>query len=150
MADLNEKLIECVLDHIETHPDEYNQNFWCQIADQHQDGEYCGTAGCFAGWAVLLSCPVEKWKGLPHDTASKDAEGNYYPQGYYYEKGRKALGLTNDEASHLFRSANGIPAYDIPRIKQRLNNIRKGRGLAEVDYAARDAARARAKAAGNG
>jgi hypothetical protein len=151
MADLNEKLIECVLDHIETHPDEYNQNLWAHIEDQHQDGTYCGTAGCFAGWACLLSTPVESWVDkfvrflkFQGDPVPKGMDNSKYIQATATEK----LGLRDTEASHLFDGASGNPKADIPLIKQRLNNIRRSRGLAEVDYAARDAARAKAKAAG--
>jgi hypothetical protein len=60
MPELNEKLIACVLEHIENHPEEYEQNDWLSVLDLREDGEYCGTRGCFAGWAVALSTPVEK------------------------------------------------------------------------------------------
>lgn len=41
---LNAALAYKVLDHIDAHPDSWNQAHW-----------WCGTSGCFAGWTVQLS-----------------------------------------------------------------------------------------------
>lgn len=43
---VNVELLEQVMQHITDHPEQHNQNFWV---------DECGTAGCFAGWAALLS-----------------------------------------------------------------------------------------------
>jgi hypothetical protein len=40
----NAELAYRVLDHIDAHPEQWNQKRW-----------WCGTSGCFAGWAVTLS-----------------------------------------------------------------------------------------------
>lgn len=47
----NAALAYRVLDHIDAHPESWNQGRW-----------WCGTSGCFAGWAVQLS--GEKMSGL--------------------------------------------------------------------------------------
>lgn len=47
----NAELAYKVLDHIDAHPDQWDQDVWW--TDQHYAG--CGSAGCFAGWAVVLS-----------------------------------------------------------------------------------------------
>ena len=57
---LNEKLIACVLEHIENNPKEWDQSEWLDCRGDAQNG-WCGTTGCFAGWAVALSTPPEKW-----------------------------------------------------------------------------------------
>ena len=122
---LNEKLIQCVLDHIENQPDEYDQNVWAIINGDEKD-EYCGTVGCFAGWACMLTTPTSQWKYL----------GNW--ENIAAEK----LGLARDE-HYLFGGVDGAnsKAAVIGVIKNRLNRIRRERGLPEVDYAAVAAAK---------
>jgi len=44
----NAELAWRVLDHIDAHPEQWNQGQWIGEAE-------CGTVGCFAGWAVMLS-----------------------------------------------------------------------------------------------
>lgn len=44
----NAELAYAVLDHIDAHPEQWNQGVWVGEAE-------CGTVGCFAGWAVMLS-----------------------------------------------------------------------------------------------
>lgn len=44
----NAELAYRVLDHIDAHPEQWEQGKWIGQAE-------CGTAACFAGWAVLLS-----------------------------------------------------------------------------------------------
>lgn len=44
----NAELAYRVLDHIDAHPEQWDQGHWVAEAE-------CGTVGCFAGWAVMLS-----------------------------------------------------------------------------------------------
>lgn len=44
----NAELAYKVLDHIDAHPEQWCQGVWVGQAE-------CGTIGCFAGWAVMLS-----------------------------------------------------------------------------------------------
>jgi hypothetical protein len=44
----NAELAYRVLDHIDAHPEQWNQGLWVTKVE-------CGTAACFAGWACLLS-----------------------------------------------------------------------------------------------
>lgn len=117
---LNEKLIACVLQHIEAHPEEYYQNWWVKIRGDVQN-EWCGTQGCFAGWTMLLSTPIEQWKSL---------DDCLWRQSTINTAARK-LGLTDDEASKLFSSVNSCSNKQatIAIIKERLRAIRCGRGL---------------------
>ena len=58
LPELNEKLISCVLSHIERDRKHYKQNTWIDLKGTLED-EYCGTRACFAGWTTLLTTPVE-------------------------------------------------------------------------------------------
>lgn len=117
---LNEKLIACVLQHIEDHPDEYYQNWWVKIRGDVQN-EWCGTQGCFAGWTMLLSTPIEQWGSLD----------DYLWRRSTINAAARKLGLTDGEASELFRSVTGCSNKQatIAIIKERLRAIRRGRGL---------------------
>lgn len=46
----NTDLAYAVLDHIDAHPDAWDQRHWLRSADNE-----CGTVACFAGWACLLA-----------------------------------------------------------------------------------------------
>jgi hypothetical protein len=132
---LNEKLIACVLDHIEHHPDEYNQNLWIHLEDRECDQSYCGTQGCFAGWAMLLSTPVNSWvdrflngaKALLNRSAPQQGLNNITVD--IREEAAKRLGLTHGEATRLFSTAYADGRKSLPIIKERLRTIRMNRGL---------------------
>jgi len=128
---LNETLIKCVLEHIENNLSEYDQNRWCWLRDDGQDGEYCGTTGCVAGWAVMLSTPVEKWKDLPSGRENSPSMCRFYRQ-----RGADLLGLTYAEASRLFDVASGDPREALKTVKRRLAEIRDVReAVARVEAA---------------
>lgn len=58
MTTPNTDLAYRVLDHIDAHPEQWDQGFWWDDkAEIWTDGgrPSCGSAGCFAGWAVALS-----------------------------------------------------------------------------------------------
>ncbi len=56
----NAELAYKVLDHIDAHPETWDQGMW-----------WCGTSGCFAGWACALA-------GTDPDALSKDAHSDTY------------------------------------------------------------------------
>jgi hypothetical protein len=116
MPELNEKLIACVLRHIEANPDEYDQNTWCSLRDAAHDQSYCGTTACFAGWAVLLSRDVSEWAAPRQHDIRHEAQ--------------RLLGLTDYEAGTLFSGVSGDdPVYNLGVVKERLRTIRRQRGL---------------------
>lgn len=119
---LNDKLIDCVVRHIEAFPEEYNQNEWCNLWDTAHDQTYCGTEACFAGWTVLLSTPKPWVRGatVPFDIKEAAAQ---------------KLGLNANEATHLFAPAPDRAYVRDPEVvKQRLRNIRMWRGLPPREY----------------
>jgi hypothetical protein len=116
MPELNEKLIACVLRHIEANPDEYDQNTWFSLRDTAHDQSYCGTTACFAGWACLLSKDVTKWADRRQESVRVEATA--------------LLGLTDYEASTLFGGVTGDdPVHNLGVVKERLRTIRRQRGL---------------------
>lgn len=128
---LNDKLINCVLEHIEREVKKgsgaYTQNRWAEIAiGSRQQPVKCGTTGCFAGWACLLSTPLTKW----HETFAPDGDIEEVNDRYNWSSvAAKKLGLTGDESVYLFDSAEGGPSGQLNTIKERLANIRKARRL---------------------
>lgn len=104
---LNEKLIGCVLEHIESHPEEWDQSDW--LTCRGQVPEWCGTTGCFAGWAVALSTPAEQWPPSQKGESIRT-------------QAARLLGITNLEADYLFAGSNTMQD-----IKHRLDVFRRAR-----------------------
>jgi hypothetical protein len=128
---LNNKLINCVLEHIEREVEKgsgaYDQNRWAEIAiGSRQQPVKCGTTGCFAGWACLLSTPLTKWR----ETFAPDGDIEEVDARYdWLGAAARKLGLTRDESIYLFNSAEGGPGAQLETVKDRLGNIRRARRL---------------------
>lgn len=95
----NVPLLRKVLEHVESIPEwdpARRCDMWCQstwittLWDKETWLERCGTAACFAGWAVILS---------------GEEESPYVSTG---EQARRLLGITPREASILFAGDNTI------------------------------------------
>ena len=117
---LNEKLLKCVLQYLESHPKNYNQNNWFSLRGSEQTREpFCGSTGCFAGWTCMLTLPEDvKWKDFCSVPQQYDAIA------------QKKLGLTSIEADYLFggTTARG-PREQYKVILKRVAAIRRGRKL---------------------
>lgn len=88
MTQVNEPLFRQVVQYIEDNPEQWNQRKFGRLTA-------CGTQHCLAGWAIEFSDGDFQWY--------TDSLGNGYPKrGDSFLKGRKALGLTNDQAEELF------------------------------------------------
>lgn len=70
----NAELAYRVLDHIDAHPESWNQGAW-----------WCGTSGCFAGWTCALS--------------GETPAGDYVDGVYVPERAAQLLGF--DDRDHL-------------------------------------------------
>jgi hypothetical protein len=123
---LNDKLINCVLEHIEHEVEKgsgaYDQNLWANIRTRGAQVLKCGTTGCFAGWACMLSTPREEWYekfGL-HKGWSNDVFN-------WADNAAEKLGLEEDEANYLFDSCSGSKRFQLEKVKERLENIREAR-----------------------
>lgn len=114
----NSELLVRTMRHIDSNPDLHDQEYWARSVDDpttNVDLNACGTAMCFAGWAVLLhngTTPnrffrwnrVESKRGYEFewvaDATTTGAE--------IEEEARKLLGLDSETAERLFDGANLI------------------------------------------
>ena len=97
----NLPLLRKVLDHIDAHPDEWNQSMWATETE-------CGTAYCVAGHAVAMT------EGVIFD------EFGYGPAESlcWTDGAQKALGVTDDEGLSLFYAGN--TRADVQRAAERI------------------------------
>lgn len=98
MTGRNVELLERVMQHIDDHPAQHDQEVWL---------DECGTAACFAGWACLLS----GWQVGAVDNSMTIPTATVFSPDGLQELGvgttaRDLLGLTTDEAAQLFNSMN--------------------------------------------
>jgi hypothetical protein len=99
----NAELAWRVLDHIDAHPEQWNQGLYIGKAE-------CGTVGCFAGWTVLLSGAQPIYGATTgYQTAYIEVDGRFKHVGDYAEE---LLGVSRwadegtDEEWDLFHEGN--------------------------------------------
>jgi hypothetical protein len=122
---LNEKLVKKVLEHIKAFPEAYEQCNWARPVERTKKTP-CGAAGCFAGWAVLLSAPKSKRHGIA--LQAEDDASNLETEAM------RLLGLTENEAGFLFDVAYGTPKQNYKVIVKRLTHIRESRAIFEAEH----------------
>lgn len=107
MSDIkpNAELAYLILDYIDAHPEQHDQDVWIQEKE-------CGTAGCFAGWATLLS------GDRPNTNHEDDAEAETVwvavagvdTSQYIPARAAELLGISFDEqatwGNRLFNATN--------------------------------------------
>lgn len=100
---INEELLTQTLEQIDNHPEDWNQKVWGTTVDL-PEGNTCGTAYCFAGWAVKLAgyepvfnCGTSRFAYDAH-VADEVRE--------IAAIARDLLGLTWEQANQLFASHN--------------------------------------------
>lgn len=108
---INVPLLRKTLEHIEAHPEEWNQGVWL-----------CATSACFAGHAVVLA--GGEWVEIEHAVFVRaDADDNPADLANVDDKGQvvtvadraqRILGLSWREARILFHSDNNLD--DLRRI----------------------------------
>jgi hypothetical protein len=100
---VNVELLDKTLNYVLDHPDEWEQSMW-----------HCGSTGCFAYWACVLS--GEPMEFVPGEIVSaersrwlKCVEGDgvlYYKDGSELtsvaHRATRVLGLNENEAVHIF------------------------------------------------
>jgi hypothetical protein len=101
----NVALLRKTLEHIENHPQEWNQGTW-----------HCGTIACFAGHAVIIDGGqfADDWRA-PFVAERPDDPGDAFRefgcgagQIHIADRARHVLGLTQAEADDLFAAANTL------------------------------------------
>lgn len=97
---INFQLLDEIIDHIEKHPETWNQQAW-----------RCETGMCVAGWAVDMS---EEFQWLNPENPDDDSVLQIHPDGGEmaygdpHEPARQILGLTDMQAGELFAWANEL------------------------------------------
>jgi hypothetical protein len=105
----NFPLLHKVLDHIEAHPEEWDQTEWAREV-MGDDGS-CWTAYCFAGTAVAM---MEDWTPtllLRRRGVLRSAPGTCYLNRRVTtvpDAASELLGLNYDEGNRLFESSNTL------------------------------------------
>jgi len=93
---VNAPLMFKTLDHIDAHPDEYNQGEWATKGP-------CGTVACFAGTAVMLAGHEFDFRYEDVDATDVVKDGRSIR-----EVARLELGLTFDQGEVLFYGGNSL------------------------------------------
>lgn len=102
MTMTNDALFVDVLAHIEHKPETWDQNYWSRTVDDDEKPLACGTAHCFAGWAIAIAEGVDL-------TSNSDSE--VLPWAH------QLLGMSGDpwdnyfeeeQGRHLFRESNTL------------------------------------------
>lgn len=105
-------LLHKVLDHIEAHPEEWDQTAWA-IEVMKEDGS-CRTAYCFAGTTVAMMedwTPIWRHRFVGADDIPRSSTGGCYLNGRSTSVRGVAsdlLGLAIAEAALLFESSNTL------------------------------------------
>ena len=119
----NLPLLRKVLDHVDAHPQEWNQGTW--IVQTRNVDQSCGTACCIAGWASLLSGDEPEFEpmlgltatGLVYEArAATVATDN--GERFISRRAQELLGLTSVEADELF--AGGNSRAQVQRIAEQI------------------------------
>lgn len=101
----NAELAYLVLDHIDAHPEQWDQARWWRTSPT------CGTAGCFAGWTVQLSGGHVGRAGIFNLTVVKSGLGEL--DGKYVPVAAAALlGLPMDVTEDEDEAAGNLPLFN--------------------------------------
>ena len=88
------------MDHIDAHPDQWDQSVWgvteaARLEMLGNGWEGCGTAYCLAGWACVLNGDTPIWDETGGTTMMSDENGAPHD---IEPRAQKLLGLTRAEA----------------------------------------------------
>lgn len=89
----NVPLLRKVMEHVEAHPEEWDQANWIS---------HCGTKACFAGWALHFTGHTLTW--VDEDSVSLDGRDPYMTPSDVINTACKELGITQREGVRLFDS----------------------------------------------
>ena len=112
--------LDAVLDHIRTHPEQHDQCCWMR------EDPNCGTAACFAGWAVTLA----GWKMVVASRRSAMADTCVNEDGkkrVIAGLAREILGLDYGDSEVLFDAFNTVEDLELMA-----KDLANGESLAEL------------------
>lgn len=107
----NAALAYRVLDHIDAHPEQWDQGDWWRRTG-------CGTRGCFAGWALALSGVEMPDHPFASDLVTVDGERFLLRAAAY-----GLLGLDPDGAYGFDENDNFVELFDGDNTRERLGLI---------------------------
>jgi hypothetical protein len=97
----NVELLKRTLQHIEDHPESWDQTAWVTPEDFRTD-DGCGTAYCFAGWAVELSgVTPTSGASLPLAALSTDVQERLNPWMIWGDGAEKRTNIESAAAALL-------------------------------------------------
>jgi hypothetical protein len=119
MPERNVELLETTMQFIKDHPERHDQGTY--LARNAANPDDCGTANCFAGWALTLSMAQsesEKLADLTYRYWHQDAERRPEVDAHsgLNDVGLEAadrLGLTYPEASKMFGASVSLPVLEL-------------------------------------
>jgi hypothetical protein len=99
----NLPLLRKVLDHIDAHPEEWEQGSWAIQSSRYS----CGTAYCLAGHVAVMTGHEPAWDSI--------AQGEFYADhttadACIGDVAQAELGITTEEADALFQADNSRTA----------------------------------------
>lgn len=107
---LNVELLNKTMTYIKDHPESWDQAYWII-------NNYCGTVGCFAGWACMLSGADIK---IPQKNAYYGTIQVNGTTRNVQDFAREVLGLDSAKSGALFCSDNSME--DLERMVKHLND----------------------------
>lgn len=116
----NIPLLRKTFEHIEAHPEEWNQGVW---GSRWQSDSACGTSFCFAGTAASINGNKIRWQSEGYDPRQSHIatiEVNEFPMHPKFAA-QQILDIGGHEADVLFNSGN-----DLVDIKDILFHITDG------------------------
>lgn len=101
MTEPNVPLFRKIFEHIDAHPEEWNQDMWATKTE-------CGTAYCFAGFAMAFSGEDEADFGPDPFVKVGDVSHHTKSDKSIERVGREALGINEKDAETLFWARNTL------------------------------------------
>lgn len=110
---VNTEVLEAVLTHIKDHPEEHDQAiYFCSSEDGcwTDNGTWCGTAACFAGWTAIKY--AQEYGYQPRARYSRTfVKGGR--ERHVSEVAEDILGLSESDAGWLFCAYNTIEDLEV-------------------------------------
>lgn len=106
LPEINKELFQKVYDQISSEPETHEQWTW---EDSETANEECGTTRCVAGWAVFFGHNLEHGQSI----YCGYGDGSAWRHPSIQREAAHLLGLTDNEAAHLFLSTNNSQAREL-------------------------------------
>jgi hypothetical protein len=131
MAKINLKLIRRVLRHVKADLRRLEMSHYFRFHGKDSESKSipaCGTTACCAGWACILA-DAKTQSQIEQKILQMDASN--WGTGYYFNRGKYLLGLTEGEAEIVFvgDASQVLHHRQYSVLKSCINQVLKRRGL---------------------